>query len=334
MNPVTLAPPLLIAPGMDASAPIAADLEEVERILARVLQNKYARVAEVVDHVQHYRGKRLRPMLLLLTARACGRIVAAHHILGAVVEMIHTATLVHDDVLDGARVRRRVATVNAVWGVQTSVLLGDYLFTHAFHLASTLDDVRACRLIGAATDRVCEGELCQVLQRGNLDLSEAEYFDIIDGKTAELTACCCHLGALYSGASPEVVQALVRYGRAVGLAFQIADDLLDLVGEEKTTGKSLGTDVEQQKLTLPLIYLLNQGDKSLSMQVRRILSGTENHKRESLRPYLAESGGLEYARRRAEGLAAEARAELACLPPSTCRSILETLTDRVVHRST
>jgi octaprenyl-diphosphate synthase len=333
MNPVTPTLPPPIAPGWDPYQPIAADLEEVERILACSLKNQHARVAEVVSHVHHYRGKRLRPMLLLLAARACGRATPAHHVLGAVVEMIHTATLVHDDVLDGARIRRRMATVNAVWGVQTSVLLGDYLFTHAFHLASTLDDARACRKIGEATDRVCEGELCQVLQRGNYNLSEAEYFDIIDGKTAELTACCCHLGALYSSTSQDVVQALSRYGRRVGLAFQIADDLLDLVGEEKTTGKSLGTDLEQQKLTLPLIYLLNQGDKRLSARVRQILCDSANHKREALRPFLEESGGLEYAQRRAKELAAEARAELACLPASACRSILETLTERVVHRN-
>src|SRR5262249_34284566 len=164
--------------------------------------------------------------------RACGRVTTAHPVLGAVVEMIHTATLVHDDVLDGAGVRRYVDTVNALWGNQTSVLLGDYLFTHAFHLASTLDDVRACRLIGAATNRVCEGELCQGLQRGNLGLTEEAYFDVIDGKTAELIACCAQLGALYSGAAPEVVGALGRFGRGVGMAFQIADDVLDLVGEE------------------------------------------------------------------------------------------------------
>jgi octaprenyl-diphosphate synthase len=333
MNPVTLALPPLIAPGLDPYAPIAADLDEVEHILARSLKNKHARVAEVVAHVNHYRGKRLRPMLLLLTARACGRVTTAHHVLGAVVEMIHTATLVHDDVLDGARVRRRVATVNAVWGVQTSVLLGDYLFTHAFHLASTLDDARACRLIGESTDRVCEGELCQVLQRGNLDLSEEDYFDIIDGKTAELTACCCQMGALYSGTAPEVVQALSRYGRCVGLAFQIADDLLDLIGEEKTTGKSLGTDLEQQKLTLPLIHVLANGDERMATRVRQILTSPDNHKREALRPCLLEGGGLEYARRRAEELATQARGELACLPPSPCRSILEALTERVVHRN-
>src|SRR5207244_910673 len=144
-------------------------------ILARVLRSRYPAVTEVVDHVRHYRGKRLRPVLLLFTARACGRLTAAHPVLGAVVEMIHTATLVHDDVLDGATVRRHVATVNARWGTQASVLLGDYLFTHAFHLASSLDDVRACRLIGAATNRVCEGELCQEMEQGNLDLTEEAY---------------------------------------------------------------------------------------------------------------------------------------------------------------
>src|SRR5579872_3578963 len=144
-------------PALDLYGPIASDLEEVERILARSLRNRYAPVAAVIDHVRHYRGKRLRPVLLLLAARASGRVTPAHHVLGAVVEMIHTATLVHDDVLDGATVRRHVATVNARWDNQTSVLLGDYLFTHAFHLASTLDDVRACRIIGQATNRVCEG---------------------------------------------------------------------------------------------------------------------------------------------------------------------------------
>src|SRR4051794_28346684 len=207
MNPSALLQPQGAALPPDLSGPIADDLEEVERILARSLRNRHARVAQVVDHVRHYRGKRLRPVLLLLAARACGKVTAAHHVLGAVVEMIHTATLVHDDVLDGARVRRKVATVNATWGTKTSVLLGDYLFTHAFHLASTID-AHACRQIGAATDRVCEGELCQVLNAGNLELSEEEYFDLIDGKTAELTACCCVLGAHYAGAAAEVVEAL------------------------------------------------------------------------------------------------------------------------------
>jgi octaprenyl-diphosphate synthase len=333
MDATTLAVTPAIAPATDRFGPIAADLEEVERILARELKNRRPGVMQVVDHVRHYRGKRLRPVLLLLTARACGRVTPAHHVLGAVVEMIHTATLVHDDVLDGARVRRRVSTVNSLWGTQTSVLLGDYLFTHAFHLASTLGDARACQMIGAATDRVCEGELCQVLQRGNLALSEEEYFDVIDGKTASLTACCCQLGAVYSGALPDVVTRLERFGCCVGLAFQIADDLLDLVGEEQATGKSLGTDVEQQKLTLPLIRVLARGPEGLAARVRHILGSSGNHKCEALRPLLAEGGGLDYARRQAEDLARQAREELTCLPPSPCRDILEAVTERVVHRN-
>src|SRR5262249_21527118 len=159
---------------------------------------------------------------------------------------------------DHATVRRHAATVNAAWGNQASVLLGDYLFTHAFHLTATLGDARPCELIGEATNRVCEGEVSQICQRGNLALTEAEYLDIIDGKTAELTSCCCRLGALYAGAAADVVEGLARYGRWLGMAFQIADDLLDLVGEERHAGKTLGTDLEQQKLTLPVIFLLQR----------------------------------------------------------------------------
>lgn len=314
-------------------APISRDLTEVERILERTLNNGRPGIAQLLRHLRQYRGKRLRPALLLLTAKACGRVTLAHHLLGAVVEMIHTATLVHDDVLDEADVRRHVPTVNARWGNQASILLGDYLFTHAFHLTSTLDDPRACRLIGEATNRVCEGELHQICERGNLQLSEDDYCRIIDAKTAELTACCCRLGALYSGMGEEIVEALARFGRGLGMAFQIADDLLDLVGEEQKTGKSLGTDLEQQKLTLPLVRLLARCTPDVSSRVRLILASPTNHKREALGPILSRSDALSYAQRRAEDFARRARSELDCLPPSLYRSILETLTERVVHRN-
>lgn len=313
-------------------APVAADLEEVERVLSETVASSRPCVRELVGHLEHYRGKRLRPTLLLLTARACGRVTPAHHTLGAVVEMIHTATLVHDDVLDGATVRRHVPTVNAAWGNQTSVLLGDFLFTHAFHLASTIGDARACRLIGEATNRVCEGELHQGTERGNLELGEAEYLEIIDGKTAELTSCCGRLGALYADADIDLVEAMARFGRWLGVAFQIADDLLDVVGDERRTGKSLGTDLDLQKLTLPVIRLLNESPPETATRVRQILASPENHKRDALRPYLADSGALRYAARRAEEFADRARAELSRVPPSEYRSVLEALTDRVVHR--
>jgi octaprenyl-diphosphate synthase len=313
-------------------APIQSDLEEVERLLAETIASRRACLSPLIAHLENYRGKRLRPALLLLIARGSGQVTPAHHILGAVVEMIHTATLVHDDVLDEASVRRHTATVNFGWGNQTSILLGDYLFTHAFHLASSVD-ARACRLIGEATNRVCEGELQQTIQRGNWGLTERDYLDIVEGKTAELTSCCALLGALYSGADSDTVHRMARFGRCLGIAFQIADDLLDLTGEERITGKSLGTDLDQNKATLPLIHLLDAASPEKASRLRQILSSPGNHKRENLRPFLAESGSLQYAGRKAEEFADQARAELICLPPSECKSILELLTDRVVHRS-
>jgi octaprenyl-diphosphate synthase len=329
MNPIPTAVPARTA--TDWLAPIAGDLEAVETVLASTLTSTRPCVARLLSHLDNYRGKRLRPALLLLTAQACGGVRDAHHVLAAVVEMIHTATLVHDDVLDEATVRRHRPTVNVSWGNQNSILLGDYLFTHAFHLAASVD-ARACRIIGAATNRVCEGELQQGTERGNLRLTEEEYLDIVDGKTAELTSCCCLLGALYAGTDDETVDSLARYGRSLGIAFQIADDLLDLVGEERTTGKSLGTDVAQQKLTLPVIRLLARSSVDTAARVQQILTSPGNHKREALQPYLLEQGALQYASRRAEEFAARARAELDCLPASECRTILERLTERVVHR--
>jgi octaprenyl-diphosphate synthase len=333
MNQVLLPPAAPIRMPRELHPALAGDLEEMERVLARALEDSRPGVGPLLDHLTHYRGKRLRPTLLLLTARACGTVRPAHHVLAAVVEMIHTATLVHDDILDGASVRRHVPTINAGWGNQAGVLLGDYLFTHAFYLSSTLGDARACRLIGEATNRVCAGELQQVSEVGNLALTEAEYFAIIDAKTAELTACCCRLGALFAGAAEEVVEALARFGRHLGVAFQIADDLLDLVGEERTTGKTLGSDADQQKLTLPLIRLLTIAPAETAARVRQILRSESSRKRELLQPYLADSGALTYARRRAEEQAELARSELSCLPASEWRALLDELPARVVHRS-
>ncbi|HJT78999.1 MAG TPA: polyprenyl synthetase family protein [Gemmataceae bacterium] len=329
--------PLMCAAGaaqvpQELYAPILGDLGEVERILAGALASACPGIAELVRHVSRYRGKRLRPALLLLVARACGGVTPAHHVLAAVIEMIHTATLVHDDVLDGASLRRHVPTVNAVRGNHNSVLLGDYIFTHAFTLSTTLGDLRACQIIGAASNRVCEGELRQGLERGNLALGEAQYLEMIDGKTAELIACCGRLGALFASASDEVVERMACYARNLGMAFQIADDLLDLVGEERATGKSLGTDLEQQKMTLPLIRLLGRAPAAVAQRLRQALASPGNHKRDLLRPYLADSDALDYAYARAEDFARAARAELECLPESPCRAILESLCERVVHR--
>jgi octaprenyl-diphosphate synthase len=312
-------------------APVASDIEEADRIFDRTLAAYRSPFGTLIEHLRHYRGKRLRPALLLLTAKACGKVAESHRTLAAAVEMIHTATLVHDDVLDEAELRRHVPTVNAARGNKVSILLGDMLFTHAFHLTSTVDR-RACEIIGEATNRVCAGELRQVCERGNLALAEADYFAIIEGKTAALTECCGRLGALYAGASEEVATKLANFGRNLGLAFQIADDLLDLIGSEDTAGKTLGTDLEQQKLTLPVIHCLHKLPASESESLRTaIRAGGEGLGRRVLAA-MERTQSLAYARRKAEEFARAARQELECLPRSECRAILEAMTDWSVKR--
>jgi len=313
-------------------APIAAELAEAERIFAAELGSRFEFVQQLVDHCADYRGKRLRPALLLLTGQACAGLNAAHPTLAAVVEMIHTATLVHDDILDEALVRRHAATVNAGWGNEAAVLLGDYLFTHAFHLAASLESTLACRWIGHATNLVCEGEMQQVHHRGNFDLDEDAYFAIVRGKTAELTAVSCRLGAHYAGASEAAVDALENYGRDLGVAFQIADDVLDIWGDERTAGKSLGTDLEKQKLTLPLIRLLAVAPPATAGRVRALLAEARPENRRVLRADLEQSGALQYAWDRARQSSAQALAALDVLDDSPAKSILRSLCHYVVRR--
>lgn len=313
---------------------IGNDLREMEVVFHRELRSNHPYVADVLTHLNTYRGKRLRPMLLLLTAQAVGEVDASHHVLAAVVEMIHTATLVHDDVLDDATTRRHVATVNSRWNNETSVLLGDYLFTHAFHLASSLESTLACRLIGRATNLVCEGELAQIHERGNSGLTEEQYFNIIEGKTAELCAVSCYLGAHFAGASEATTLAMDRYGRNLGIAFQIADDLLDVCGTEQETGKSLGSDLEKQKLTLPLIRLLAEATPEDAAKIREMLAHPSAESKAELNRLLKAGDALEYARQRAFEYVEGARAALACLADSPARQVLELLTEFVVVRST
>lgn len=332
MTLVAEPPKAVPKPSAQFYAPITSDLEAVERVYRDTLASPKPHIAKLIDHLQQYRGKRLRPMLLLLAAKACGQVNRAHHVLGAVVEMIHTATLVHDDVLDEAGTRRHVDTVNAGWGNKTSILLGDYLFTHAFHLTSTLGDAKACELIGEATNWVCEGELLQTFEIGNLSLNEEEYFEIIDGKTAALTACCCRLGAMYANADEVVVEKLSNYGRLLGRAFQVADDLLDVIGAEAKVGKTLGTDIAQRKMTLPLIHMFDRVPSAEADRYRQLLMAPGNHKLDQLRPALEQTKALSYARRRAEDFARSAAAELDCLPSNHCKEVLKSLTEWVVGR--
>jgi octaprenyl-diphosphate synthase len=277
-------------------------------------------------------GKRLRPALVLLAGSACGELESEHTVTAAAVEMVHMATLVHDDVLDEATLRRHLATVNAQWDNEASVLLGDYLFAHALCLVSSLDSTFACRAIGHASKIMCEGEMRQVGSRGDYDLSEEDYLEIIAGKTAALFACCCRLGAHYAGADEPTQDTMGRFGYQLGVAFQISDDLLDLLGDEDRAGKSLGTDLVKQKPTLPLIRLLNQSEPAERMEIVSALSRDGQAHRELLQPWLEGSDAIEYARHRARWFAQGAARQLKHIPNSPARDALEEITEFVVNR--
>ncbi|WP_437204161.1 polyprenyl synthetase family protein [Planctomicrobium sp. SH664] len=312
---------------------LGSALDDVDQIFEDELTAENPYLRDIIEHTRRFRGKRLRPLLCLMTAKALGEIQREHLILAAVVEMIHTATLVHDDVLDNADVRRHVATVNVRWNNETSVLYGDYLFTHAFHLAASTGSAAACRMIGRATNKVCEGELMQIRNRGNLALTEAEYLAIIDGKTAALCAISCEIGARYAGANDTVVAALERYGQLLGQAFQIADDVLDLIGMEASVGKTLGTDLHQQKLTLPIIRLLNSSAPPVREKLVALLEeGSDEACREVVRQ-AREGGVIEDAVRFAGELADAARKELEVLPDSPAKSVLMQLPQMSIDRS-
>ncbi len=301
-------------------APIEHELAEVSLRLQSELRHADPSIDELARYSFRIGGKRLRPALLLLSAQAVGAVNDSHRVLAAVVEMIHTATLVHDDVLDEAAIRRHEQSANARWDNQTSVLLGDYLFTHAFYLASTLDTTFGCRAIGRATNIVCEGELKQTAASGDFELSREGYFDIITAKTAELCACCCQLGSHYALASDQLTKSFEVHGRNLGIAFQITDDLLDLEGDEQLTGKSLGTDLGHQKMTLPLIYLRDSLATQAQRELRELIFSPNEENRERLLDWLVDSGSLQHARDVADQhaeLAAAALKDLDLTPAKT-----------------
>ncbi|MFM9115618.1 MAG: polyprenyl synthetase family protein [Planctomycetota bacterium] len=312
---------------------IGSELGDVESLLKRELRSDYPYVDELVRYGCLLGGKRLRPALLLLVAKAVGDVQPTHRTLAAVVEMIHTATLVHDDVIDEADMRRHLATVNSRWDNEASVLLGDFLFTHAFYLASTMPTTLACRLIGQATNIVCEGELRQKGQRGNHATTEQEYLSIVEAKTAELCAVSCELGAHYAGATAEIAQQMSAYGRDLGIAFQIADDLLDFTGDEESTGKSLGTDLAKQRPTLPIIRLLQLASSTDRDLVLEVLRGSHEQPMAVLAPLLTRYAALDYTRQQASFFADRAERRLAGLSDSPALRALVKLSRFVVNRS-
>jgi octaprenyl-diphosphate synthase len=314
------------------TACIAPQLEAVDRLFHEELKSDLPSVNTLVKHVSRFRGKMLRPMLVLLSGKVAGELVDAHVTIATVVEMVHMATLVHDDVLDEAELRRKGATINHLRGNEAAVLLGDYLISHSYHLCSGLDSQLASRTIARTTNQVCEGELLQIHNRNNIDLDEATYVEIITRKTAVLCATCCRLGAVFAGATAAQVEQLETYGRSLGVAFQIQDDILDIVGDVETVGKTLGIDVEKGKMTLPMIHFLRTAPAEHRALLRSLLAGRDADKAERIRNLLLPTNSIQYAQDRARQLVDRALNAVSEFPDSEAKRVLETMAQFVIAR--
>ncbi|MCA9302754.1 MAG: polyprenyl synthetase family protein [Phycisphaerales bacterium] len=322
---------------------IADSLVEVERVFGEQLASDLLPVDAMCAHVERYRGKMLRPTLVML----CGAVAdpdgefgsRAHVIAGAVCEMVHMATLVHDDVLDEAEIRRRGKTLNELRGNEAAVILGDYLIASAYALCSSLESPVPSRIVGNASAVMCTGELLQLHNRENLSLDEGTYFEILERKTAALIGASCELGALCSlgfgrGDDP-VVGALRAYGRSMGVAFQIQDDVLDLTGTEEVVGKSVGKDLEKGKLTYPVIHHLGAlgGERrGQSLGWIRSIAGGDASATGRLLEAIRSTGSIEAARVRAGSLVDEAKRSLDMVGENAGSSMLRVLADAVVRR--
>ncbi len=312
------------------------ELEKVEKIFCDQLASDLPAVNELCRHVERYRGKMLRPSILLLTGLAVsgepcdGSSLTENHLkIATVVEMIHMATLVHDDILDEALIRRRGATVNSLRGNETAVMLGDYLISNAFHLCSKVGRSEINEILGHVTNTLCEGELVQLSHRDDLGLDHATYIEIVRRKTAALVGVSCRLGALFSGADESIQSAMDDFGTSLGIAFQIQDDLLDLAGDPDVVGKSLGRDLATGKMTLPVIlHLADEAGEERGKTLRLI----ESRDGTALRQRLIDGGAVERARRTAASMVEDAKCRLDGLPASSARELLTTLADAVVDR--
>lgn len=277
-------------------------------------------LSPLFDHLNARSGKLIRPGLVLLAGECFGPVTDGHIRVSAMVEMIHHATLLHDDVIDDGHMRRGVPTVNRLWGNESAVLLGDFVLSRVFHMAADLD-ASIATIIAQTAMRVCEGELRQVSQSRNWQLGEAEYIDIITEKSASFFSGCCRLGAMLAHAGEEHIEAVARFGLLAGVAFQIADDLLDITGDESRMGKTGNSDVARDKLTLAMIHVLRTTEEPQRAQVRALLE-SRNESRRELVDMLRRCGSLRYAQEQAGQYVAKAVQALADLPSGDARDAL------------
>ncbi|WP_417656425.1 octaprenyl diphosphate synthase [Pseudidiomarina aestuarii] len=312
---------------------MAADMQGVNALIGRELQSDVALINQLGLYIVNSGGKRLRPLLAVTAARAAGYAGEGHLTLATIIEFIHTATLLHDDVVDASELRRGQETANAVFGNEASVLVGDFLYTRAFQLMVTLDSMKVMKILADATNIISEGEVLQLMNCNDPDTTEQSYFAVIYGKTGKLFEAATQLGAVLANQPSAVEDALAAYGRHLGTAFQLVDDLLDYTADSDVMGKQAGDDLAEGKPTLPLLYAMWHGNEHEAQQIRlAIEQGDGRAQLSTILATMQRTGALEYTRDRALKEAQLAQAQLAALPASEYRDALHALADIAVNR--
>jgi octaprenyl-diphosphate synthase len=311
---------------------IKHDWDSVNRLIFKRLGSDVALVNQVAHHIIHHGGKRLRPLTVLLAARACRCETEAPIPAAAIIEFIHTATLLHDDVVDNSGLRRGQETANSLFGNQASVLVGDFLYSRSFQMMVELEDLRVLEVLANATNTIAEGEVLQLMNCNNPDISELDYMEVIYRKTAKLFEAGARLGAILAGENKATEDALADYGRHLGRAFQLVDDALDYDAEPEELGKNIGDDLADGKPTLPLIYAINNGSAAERHLIREAIESGSTQNLRSIQLAIETSGGLRYTAERAEEEAAMAVKALDSLPDTAYREGLKTLAEFAVNR--
>jgi octaprenyl-diphosphate synthase len=324
------------APGLAGITQIqalaASEMAQVNDLIRDRLGSEVVLINQISEHIVAAGGKRLRPMLAVIVARALGYAGSGHHQLAAIIEFIHTSTLLHDDVVDESDLRRGRKTANALWGNAPSVLVGDFLYSRSFQLMVELDSMPVMRILADATNQIAEGEVLQLLHVSNPDTTEADYLRVIERKTAVLFAAATRLGARLAGAAPGLQQQLADYGLNLGLAFQIADDVLDYTADADALGKNLGDDLAEGKATLPVIHAMAKAGATARERLAAIIRAGDTGALPEVLAAIDASGSLDYSRQVAGRYAAAAEAALAGLPANDWTEALRGLARYAIQR--
>ncbi|WP_229410300.1 octaprenyl diphosphate synthase [Massilia sp. YMA4] len=308
-------------------------MDAVNGVIRQRLHSEVALVNQIAEYIISAGGKRIRPVLVLLVANAYSYKGTAHHELAAVVEFIHTATLLHDDVVDESSLRRGRATANALFGNAASVLVGDFLYSRAFQMMVSLDNMRIMSILSDATNVIAEGEVLQLLNMHDPDVTQDSYLQVIRSKTAKLFEAAAELGALVAGANDEQIAAAGEYGRSLGTAFQLIDDVLDYAGDASEIGKNVGDDLREGKPTMPLIYLMEHGTEEQRQLVRACIENGDEQHFDTILAAITSSGALDYTRREAQVAAQRAIDAIAAMPDSRYKDSLLQLARFAVDRN-